>query len=71
MHTDKIEREELIMAGLTGHNHRDTMRIRHHEHQEVALDKIRDLRNRIERSTSEDVVSELDAILKELDDKLS
>jgi uncharacterized protein (UPF0335 family) len=59
------------MAGLSGNYHRDTMRIRHHEHQQVALEQIRDLHSRIERTDKNDIAAELSEIFKTLDAKLS
>ncbi len=59
------------MAGLTGNTHKDTMSIRHGEHRKEAIDQIRGLRSRFEKMDKKDVGTELDAILKALDDKLS
>ena len=62
---------EGINMSLTGHNHRDAMKIRHHEHQQEALEQIRGLRNRIEETSKKDIASELDDIFKVLDHKVS
>ena len=60
-----------MATGLTGDHYRDTMRIRHLEHHQVAIQQIRDLRGRIDKGSKAEIASELDEILKTLDNKIS